>query len=266
MSRVFTILGCGTSTGVPRIGPVWGACDPDNPKNVRTRCSLLLEQKRNGGTTSVLVDTTPDMRQQLLRAGVTWLDGVFYTHDHADHVHGIDDLRAIFFNGRRRVPVYFDAKTGRTLNDRFGYCFHKPDESNYPAIAEGHEIAAGAPISISGEGGEIDVLPFEQEHGSTTSLGFRFGTVAYSPDVVGLSEESYAKLEGVDVWILDALRYTPHPSHFSLDEALAAIERVKPQRAILTHMHIDLDYETVRQQVPDGVEPAYDGMVIEVDD
>lgn len=265
MSRRFTILGCGTSTGVPRIGPVWGACDPENPKNNRTRCSLLVEQNSGDGLTSILVDTTPDMREQLLRAQVFWLDGVLYSHEHADHTHGIDDLRAVFFNGRRRVQVYYDARTGALLNDRFGYCFQQPAGSNYPAILEGQEIAAGDPLTIDGEGGEIDVIPFTQYHGGATSLGFRFGDIAYSTDIVGLPEESYGLLKGLDVWILDALRYTPHPSHFSLEEALEAIERVAPKRAILTHMHIDMDFETVRAQLPDGIEPAYDGMVIELD-
>lgn len=265
MSRTFTILGCGTSTGVPRIGPVWGDCDPDNPKNNRTRCSLLIEQRDGDGVTSVLVDTTPDMRQQLLRARVSWLDGVLYTHDHADHTHGIDDLRAVYFNGRRRVKVHYDRRTGEVLNERFGYCFKQRQGSNYPAILEGNEIKAGEYLTISGEGGDIQVLPFEQHHGDVASLGFRIGDVAYSPDVVGLPDESFEILKGVDVWIVDALRYSPHPSHFSLEQALEAIGRVAPHRAVLTHMHIDMDYETVRAEVPDGVEPAYDGMVIQQD-
>jgi len=265
MSRTFTILGCGTSTGVPRIGPVWGDCDPDNPKNDRTRCSLLIEQRDGDGVTSVLIDTTPDMRRQLLKAQVSWLDGVLYTHDHADHTHGIDDLRAVFFNGRRRVQVYYDKRTGDVLNDRFGYCFKQPQGSNYPAILEGNVIEAGEILTISGEGGDIEILPFIQNHGDVTSLGFRVGNLAYSPDVVGLPDESYEALKGVDVWIIDALRYVPHPSHFSLEQALEAIERVGPRQAILTHMHIDMDYETVRAQVPEGVEPAYDGLVVEPD-
>ena len=265
MKLKFTILGCGTSTGVPRIGPVWGNCDPDNPKNNRTRCSLLVEQTNGAGKTSVLVDTTPDMRQQLLKAQVSWLDGVFYTHEHADHTHGIDDLRAIFFNGRRRVQVFYDKRTGDLLNDRFSYCFRQPNGSNYPAIVEGHEIEVGSPVMIEGDGGAIEAIPFPQLHGEVLSVGYRFGNVAYSPDVGGLPDESLEHLEDLDVWIVDALRYTPHPSHYSLEEALEAIERVKPRRAILTHLHIDLDDETVRREVPDGVEPAYDGMVVEVD-
>lgn len=266
MSLKFTILGCGTSTGVPRIGAVWGACDPDNPKNRRSRCSLLAERRNGNAATTVLVDTTPDMRMQLLGAGVSWIDAVLYSHEHADHTHGIDDLRAVYFNGCRRVPVYYDKRTGELLNNRFGYCFRQPEGSNYPAILVGHEIEAGVPVTISGEGGDIEVLPYGQFHGDLISLGFRFGKLAYSTDIVGLPDESYEMLGGLDVWVLDALRYTPHPSHFSLEQALEAIKRVKPARAILTHMHIDMDFEEVRSKLPGNVEPAYDGMVIELVD
>jgi len=265
MSLRFTILGCGTSTGVPRIGPVWGACDPENPRNTRSRCSLLVERLSGEGVTTLLVDTSPDMRQQLLKARVSWLDGVFYTHEHADHTHGIDDLRAVFFNGRRRVEIYYDRRTGNLLHQRFGYCFKTPEDSGYPPILRGHEIEVGVPVLISGKGGDIEALPYLQHHGSIQSLGYRIGNLAYSPDVVGLPEESYAQLEGLDIWVVDALRYTPHPSHFSLEQALEAIGRVKPRRAIITHMHIDLDYETLRKELPENVEPAYDGMVLEID-
>lgn len=264
MSLKFTILGCGTSTGVPRIGPVWGNCDPNNPKNFRTRCSLLVERETAEGKTTVLVDTTPDMRQQLLSAGVSWVDGVLYTHEHADHTHGIDDLRAIFFNGRRRVDVYYDAATGAMLRHRFNYCFETPPGGSYPPILEGHEIAPFKPVTISGAGGEITALPFLQRHGDIQSLGFRFGGLAYSPDINGLPHESAKLLRDLDVWIIDALRYNPHPSHYSLEEALAVIEKIAPRRTILTHMHIDLDFETLGRELPEGVEPAYDGMVVEL--
>lgn len=265
MSLKFTILGCGTSTGVPRIGPVWGNCDPGNPKNFRTRCSFLVERNGGDGRTTVLVDTTPDMRQQLLRAAVSWVDGVLYTHEHADHTHGIDDLRALYFNGRRRVDIYYDAATGAKLRHRFAYCFESAPGSNYPPILQGHEIEASRPVPIAGSGGEIVALPFTQRHGDMTSFGFRFGNLAYSPDINGLCEESAALLRGLDVWIVDALRYNSHPSHYSLEEALAVIEQVAPKRAILTHMHIDLDYDTLRRDLPEHIEPAYDGMVIELD-
>jgi phosphoribosyl 1,2-cyclic phosphate phosphodiesterase len=262
MSLKVTILGCGTSGGVPRIGNEWGACDPKNPKNRRRRCALLVEQDGPDGTTRVLVDTPPDIREQLIDAGVGRLDGVLYTHDHADHCHGIDDLRMVAYNGRHRVDVYYDAATGEALRRRFGYCFETPEGSEYPAVLNGHEIAPGEMVRINGAGGVIEALPFRQSHGTGETLGFRFGAIAYSPDVSDLPEESVVHLAGLDVWILDALRYTGHPSHLSVDQALAWIERLAPKRAALTHMHVDLDYETLAGQLPDGVEPAYDGMVL----
>ena len=262
MTLKLTILGCGTSGGVPRIGNHWGACDPADQKNRRRRCSLLVERSAAEGETVVLVDTSPDLRQQLLDAGVGWLDGVLYTHDHADHSHGIDDLRQVAFNGRRRVDVYYDEATGKLLRSRFAYCFESPPGSEYPAVLDGHEIRAGEPVSIAGTGGAVEALPFRQIHGSGETLGFRFGGIAYSPDVSDLPEESLAHLAGLDVWIIDALRYSTHPSHLSVEQALSFITRVKPKRAVLTHMHGDLDYATLVRELPNGVEPAYDGMVL----
>lgn len=262
MSLKFTILGCGTSSGVPRVGNHWGACDPANPKNRRKRCALLVERNGAEGKTTALVDTTPDLRQQLLDTGAAWLDGVLYTHDHADHTHGIDDLRQVAYNGNRRVDVYHDQATGKLLRARFAYCFEKPPGSEYPAVLKSHDIEAGKPVAISGAGGAIEALPFRQIHGSGETLGFRFGGVAYSPDVSDFPESSLEALEGLDVWILDTLRYTPHPSHLSVEQALAWIARMKPKRAVLTHMHVDLDYERLRAELPEGVAPAYDGMVL----
>jgi len=262
MSLQVTILGCGTSGGVPRVGDHWGACDPANPKNRRRRCSLLVERHGAGGETGVLVDTSPDLRQQLLDAGTGWIDGVLYTHDHADHVHGIDDLRQVAFNGRRRVDVYFDEATGKLLRSRFAYCFESPAGSDYPPILRGHEIVAGETVKIGGAGGAIEALPFRQMHGSGETLGFRFGGLAYSPDVSDFPEESLKALHDLDVWVIDALRPALHPSHFSVEQALAWIARVKPKRAVLTHMHVDLDYATLSRELPQGVEPAYDGMVL----
>ena len=262
MSLKVTILGCGTSGGVPRVGNHWGACDPENPKNRRQRCSLLVERDGAGGETAVLVDTSPDLRQQLLDAGKGWVDGVLYTHDHADHMHGIDDLRQVAFNGRRRVDVYFDPAIGKLLRSRFAYCFDAPAGSEYPPILRGHEIVAGEPVKIGGAGGAIEALPFRQIHGSGETLGFRFGGIAYSPDVSDFPEESLKALRDLDVWIIDALRPAPHPSHFSVEQALAWIARVRPKRAVLTHMHVDLDYATLARELPQGVEPAYDGMVL----
>lgn len=246
-----TILGCGTSAGVPRPGLGWGACDPDNPKNRRRRVSILVEE----GDTRLIVDTSPDLREQLLSADVAELDAVLWTHDHADHTHGIDDLRSVFYaRGRRPVPAYGDARTLAVLRQRFGYCFE--GQGGYPAICEAREI--NGPFRV----GDIDIVPFEQQHGPITSLGFRFGDIAYSTDLNALPEEAFAALEGVRVWIVDALRYEPHPTHPHLDLTLEWIARVRPERAILTHMTWDMDYDTLRRDLPEGVEPAYDGLVV----
>ncbi|MGB0056857.1 MAG: MBL fold metallo-hydrolase [Methyloceanibacter sp.] len=266
MTLKLTILGCGTSGGVPRVGNIWGACDPSNPKNRRQRCSVLVQKEGGEGTTNVLVDTSPDLRKQLLDVGVGWLDGVLYTHDHADHTHGIDDLRMVSYNGRRRVAVYYDEVTEQQLRQRFAYCFKMSANGEYPPILDGHFIAPGVPVQISGPGGAIEALPFWQRHGSSQTLGFRFGGIAYSPDVSDLPEETLKYLENLDVWILDALRYLRHASHFSVNEALAWIQRVKPNRAVLTHMNVDLDFGALVRELPEGVEPGYDGMVLTTKD
>lgn len=264
MTLTFTILGCGSSMGVPRAALGWGACDPNNPKNRRRRCSLLVERSNGEGRTSVLVDTSPDLREQLLSADVKSIDAVFFTHGHADHTHGIDDLRPLFIQARRRVDVYLDNSTGSALEKKFSYCFESPAGSEYPAILQSRRMAPGEPVTIAGAGGPITVLPVLQVHGDIHSLGFRFGGLGYSCDINGLPEESVAAFAGLEVWIVDALRYTPHPSHFSLDDALGWIARVKPKRAILTNLHSDLDYEALRAKLPAGIEPAYDGLRAEV--
>jgi phosphoribosyl 1,2-cyclic phosphate phosphodiesterase len=260
MSFTFTILGCGSSGGVPRPALGWGACNPANPKNRRRRCSLLVERRNGDKITRLLVDTSPDLREQLLDAGVDRLDAVLYTHEHADHTHGIDDLRAIFMHQRRRLDAYLDDATARVLFHRFGYCFVTPPGSNYPPIMTEHRIAVGEAFAITGEGGTITVLPFLQDHGDIPSLGFRFGGVAYSSDLVDLPEASLPALEGLDVWIVDALRYRAHSSHFSVDDALKWIARMGPKRAILTNLHSDLDFDELKSRLPANVEPAYDGM------
>jgi phosphoribosyl 1,2-cyclic phosphate phosphodiesterase len=264
MTLTATILGCGSSTGVPRVGLGWGDADPNNPKNRRRRCSLLVERRNAAGRTCVLVDTSPDLREQLLDAEVEWLDAVLYTHEHADHTHGIDDLRPLTLKRRRRIDVYADVPTARALNARFGYCFVTPAGSEYPPIVTEHPLEAGRPVTITGDGGTIVALPFLQVHGDMGSLGFRFGNLAYSADVSAIAPESLPLLEGLDLWILDALRYRPHPSHFSLADALRWIEQVKPKRAILTNMHSDLDYERLRRELPPHVEPAHDGLRLAV--
>jgi len=260
----FTILGCGSSPGVPRIGGDWGNCDPENPKNRRRRASLLVEQINNAGTTRVVVDTGPDFRDQMISANVGSADGVLFTHAHADHIHGIDDLRSFFINARARVDVWADEPTSLKLHESFGYCFRSPEGSQYPPILRENRITPGQVISISGQGGALPIMPFEQSHGSISSLGFRFGSLAYCSDVSALDERALPHLQDLDIWIVDALQYREHPSHFSLAQALSWVEKLKPKRAILTHMHTPLDYETVRLETPDHVEPAFDGMTVEL--
>jgi phosphoribosyl 1,2-cyclic phosphate phosphodiesterase len=192
------------------------------------------------------------------------VDGVLMTHEHADHCHGIDDLRALFVKKRRRVDMYLNDATARTLRARFSYCFEKPPGSEYPPILADHRLEPGRPVTIQGEGGPIEALPILQQHGDIPSLGFRFGGFGYSCDLSGMPDESVAALAGLDVWVVDALRYQPHPSHFSLADALAWIDRLKPKRAILTNLHSDLDYATLCKELPPHVEPAYDGITVEL--
>ena len=260
MTLKFTILGCGSSPGVPRPALGWGDCDPNNPKNRRRRTSFLVERRSGAGVTTVLIDTSPDLREQLIDAKVDWIDGVLYTHEHADHTHGIDDLRSLFLKHRRRIEVYLDEHTATMMHLRFGYCFKSPPGSEYPPIVGDNRIGPGREVVIQGQGGPITALPILQQHGDIASLGFRFGNVAYSCDLSGMPPDSAAALSGLDVWIVDALRYRPHPSHLSLSDALGWIERLKPKRAILTNLHADLDYEKLRREVPPHVEPAYDGI------
>ena len=262
MSFRLTLLGTGSSGGVPRLGNNWGACDPKNPKNRRRRCSALVERVAGRGTTRLLIDTSPDLREQLLDASIGAIDGVAFTHDHADHTHGIDDLRILAFNMRRRVDVHFDAVTGQSLLTRFGYCFATPAGSSYPPILNAHVIAPPTPVVVDGAAGPIAAIPLPQQDGGQGSPGFRSRRVAHSPGNRGPDDGSIAQLAGLDVWIVDALRYIPHPAHFSVAQALEWIERLKPKRAILTHLHIDLDYERLKRELPPHVEPAFDGMVV----
>ncbi len=264
MSLTYTILGCGSSMGVPRVALGWGDCDPNNPKNRRRRCSLLITQTNAAGhRTRVLIDVTPDCREQLLDAEVDWLDGVLITHEHADHTHGIDDLRPLFVHKRRRVDVYLDEPTSRAMHARFSYCFTTPPGSDYPPILQEKRLTPGYAVRISGQGGDIEALPVLQNHGDIPSLGFRIGNVAYSADIKSLPDESLPLMQGLDVWIVDALRKSPNPSHLNLDEALQWIERVKPKRAILTNLHTDMDYATLKAELPPHIEPGFDGMTFD---
>lgn len=259
-----TILGCGSSGGVPRIGGDWGACDPANPRNRRRRCSLLVERFRGGDETTatrVLVDASPDLREQLLSAGVGHLDGVLFTHGHADHCHGLDDLRVVVFNRRSRLPVWADADTAELLMDRFRYAFIQPEGSHYPPILDMRRLAG--PVRIDGAGGPIEALPYSVTHGGIEALGFRFGPVGYTPDISAMTEEAWSALEGVETWIVDALRYTPHPTHAHLSRTMGWIDRLGPRRAVITNMHVDLDYEAVAAETPEHVVPAYDGLTLD---
>ena len=258
-----TILGCGSSGGVPRLGGLWGACDPNNPKNARRRCSLLVERVTEQGTTRVLIDTSPDMRAQLLDANVGNLDAVLFTHSHADHVHGIDDLRMIVFNQRKRLPIYADRQTLDALTARFGYAFVQPPGSDYPPILDMHRL--DGPLNIDGAGGSIPFTPFEVQHGRIDALGFRIANAAYLPDVSDIPDAAWTTLQDLDLWILDALRYKPHPSHSHVAQSLEWIERAAPARAVLTNMHIDIDYATLKAETPAHITPAYDGLVITLD-
>ena len=259
----FTILGCGSSGGVPRLGGQWGDCNPDNPKNYRRRCSMLVERRTPDGTTSVLIDTSPDLRAQLLDANVGALDGAIFTHSHADHVHGLDDLRMIVFNTRKRLPVWADKKTSDSLMERFTYAFVQPDGSPYPPILDLKPMTEK--ILIRGAGGEIQFEPFEVEHGNMNALGFRVGPLAYLPDVSAMKPKAWQAVMGADCWVLDALRRAPHPSHSHLEQSLKWIAKTDVKKAVLTNMHIDLDYDTLCQELPKNVQPAFDGMTLSYD-
>jgi len=258
-----TLLGCGSSGGVPRATGDWGACDPNEPKNRRSRCGLLL-QKWSGAAgapeeaTTVLIDTSPDLRLQLAAAKPAHLDAVILSHDHADQTNGFDDVRAYFIKQRRTIPVWMDEATAATFMIRFGYAFES--KGGYPAIVRrAGRIAPLVSITVDGPGGSLEILPLDQDHGFSRSLGFRVGSFGYSNDLVGMPEASFAALAGLELWIVDALRETPHPTHAHLGRSLEWIERLEPKSAVLTNMHIDLDYQLLKARLPVGVEPGYDG-------
>jgi len=250
------ILGCGASGGVPLIVGEWGMCDPQNPKNRRRRASISVEE--NG--TTLLVDTSPDLREQCLEAGIQKINAVLYTHDHADHTHGIDDLRPFSHVEKMPIPLYGNTETINFLQNRFGYAFPLVDSPPfiYRPFVTAHIIEG--PFKV----GDITVTPFEQNHGYSISMGYRFGKVAYSTDVVALDEKAFKTLEGVDTWIVDCIAMKPRPTHSHVAQTLEWIKRVQPRQAYLTHMSGLLDYDKLMSILPEGVLPAYDGLVIDV--
>jgi phosphoribosyl 1,2-cyclic phosphate phosphodiesterase len=255
-----TILGCGASAGVPVIGNGWGNCDPANPKNRRRRSSIFIEYD----ATRLLVDTSPDLREQLIDAKIDQFDAIFYTHEHADHTHGIDDLRVIYYlNNQQSIPVYSDERCLNELQQRFPYLFgigqNPATPEDFNAFLEPHIIST-EPFSI----GDIPMVPFLQDHGTITSLGFRIDDFAYSTDAVHLDETAFKMLEGTRLWVVDCLRMTPSKVHAHLDRTLEWIERVQPEQAYLTQMSKDLDYDTLCKLLPSHIRPAYDGLVIKI--
>ncbi|MDO6413097.1 MBL fold metallo-hydrolase [Sphingomonas sp. BIUV-7] len=246
------VLGCGTSSGVPRIGGDWGLCDPTDPRNRRTRASIAIRS----ATTTILVDTGPDMRTQLLASEIGAIDAVTWTHEHADHTHGIDDLRQLFHVRGAPIPGYSNAETLAVLAERFGYVFN--GRFGYPATATGHVLERDATI------GDIRVRSVDMPHGEIVSLGLRFEldgrSIGYATDFHAITPEMEALFAGLDIWIVDALRHKPHPTHPHLAMTLDAIARLAPKRAILTHMDQTMDYATLAAELPAGVEPGFDGL------
>lgn len=258
-----TLLGTGSSAGVPRVGGDWGLCDPSEPRNQRSRCSALIEKVYGEAVrTTVLIDTSPDLRGQLLRTEAKSLDAIVYTHDHADQTHGIDDVRAFAIRRRAQIPVYMNAETWDTLGKRFNYCFE--GKGGYPPILAAQPlITAFEPFQVDGPAGPIPFLPVPMEHGRIECYGFRIGDFAYCNDVSAFPRRSMDALRGLDTLVIDALQRAPHPTHAHLGKALEWIAELKPRLAVLTNMHIDMDYQTLRGELPDGVVPGYDGMVLE---
>ena len=256
----FTILGCGSSGGVPRLGGHWGNCDPNNVKNFRKRCSLLIQRFENNNVTNVLIDTTPDMRQQLLDAKIGKLDAVIYTHEHADHLHGLDDLRMIVINMQKRLPVFASKQTKNSILERFGYAFKTPKGSPYPPILDMNDLTET--LEVQGAGGPIKFTSFDVDHGNILVSAIKVNDVLYTPDISTVRNDT--ELRDLDYWILDSLRYKPHPSHVNLEQALGLIDRYKPRKAILTNLHVDLDYLTLLNETPDNVVPAHDGLQIKL--
>lgn len=258
------ILGCGSSGGVPRSDGNFGVCDPNNPKNYRTRCSILVTKTSEYGETNILIDTSPDLRQQLIGARPVDIDAVLFTHDHADQCHGIDDLRPFVYSKRHIIKTYIDDETASRLIPKFAYVFKGFENKNYPALCEAFLIDFKNKIIIEGKGGKIEFTPIKLIHGDINCTGFIFENIAYCNDVNIIPQETLEKLNGIDIFIIDALRYTPHPTHAHLEQSIEWSKTIKARHTILTNLHIDMDYDILKSQLPENIEPAFDGMIIEV--
>ncbi|MCP2670288.1 MBL fold metallo-hydrolase [Maricaulaceae bacterium EIL42A08] len=262
------ILGCGSSGGVPRLDGDWGDCDPNEPKNRRQRCSLLLERAEThealheGVATRALIDTSPDPRHQWLEAGSSSLDGVIYTHAHADQLHGIDDLRALVYRRRAKLPSFANPAVASEIVSRFSYIFETPPGSGYPPLMTMSAVEPGASVHIDGPGGVLTLSLFDVEHGGAPCSGVRCGPMSYTPDVNGLGDAAFDALSRTSVWIVDALREKPHPTHAHLDQSLEWLGAVAPKLGVLTNLHIDLDYRSLLKRLPHGIRPAYDGFAV----
>lgn len=255
-----TVLGCGSSSGTPSVEAGWGVCDPTDPKNRRLRPSIMVE----GGGKRVLIDTSPDLREQLLRHDIQHLDAVLYTHAHADHLHGIDELRGVNRRMNAPIPVFADGVTLKTIAQRFAYVFEPLAEDAtiyYKTCLEPQIEVHHAETFLAGG---FSVTVIEQDHGYVNTSGFRIDDFAYSTDLISMHEDGFDLLAGVKVWMLGTFADTPHPTHLDVDRALEWIERVGPERAYLTHLGFGLDYETLQAKLPDNVFVAYDGLVIDV--
>ena len=261
-----TLLGTGGSAGVPMLGGAdgrgdWGACDPAEPRNIRTRASIVIEGGAGDG--ALLVDTSPDMRHQLLAARVARVAAVLYTHAHADHITGLDDVRLLNRVMERPIEAYGSLETMREVTDRFAYAF-KPWQPPwfFRPVLVSHPVASDATLDIAG----LTVRLFDQDHGFTRSLGLRTGAFGYSTDAVALDERAFAVLEGVDTWVVGCFQRMPHRTHAWLDRVLEWVDRLKPRRTILTHMGTDMDWAWLRAHLPAGIEPGFDGQILEIQD
>lgn len=247
------ILGCGSSGGVPLITGEWGRCNPNNPRNRRRRSSVLVQiQGKN-----ILIDAGPDMREQLLDAEITNIDAVLFTHAHSDHLRGIDDLRQIALPNKQPIPIYADALTLSIIERGYSYAINQHDDL-YPSFLVTHPFSAGT-WTID----DIKILSLPQHHGKIISWGFRIGDFAYSTDFHEIPEQSLQQLQGLKCWIVDCLRFEPHPTHSDFDKTMELIQRLQPEEAILTHMNQDLDYDQLIERLQKSIRPAIDGMTIE---